>query len=351
MKRLASLSLDLDNEWSYQRTHGDPEWRSYASYLDRVVPAALEMFDELGLRTTFFIVGRDAADPAHGPVMRILGDSEHELGNHSYEHLPWLHRYEADALAAELTLAHDAIATAAGRAPVGFRGPGFSLSPETLEALAGLGYRFDATALPTWIGPLARRYYFRGAGDLTDTEREERAMLFGNARDGLQRNKPYRWAVGDREIIEIPVTTFPGLRTPFHVSYLLYLSERSPRVADAYLASALRACVLRREGPSVLLHPLDFLGGDEVSSLAFFPGMAMPGAIKRERVRRYLQRLGSTFDVVPVGEHAAQAASRSLPLRAAATAGTASNEDEGNGFPGRTTELRGPRRPEDERRA
>ena len=333
MRRLASLSLDLDNEWAYQRTHGDPEWRRYASYLDRVVPTALELFEDLGLRITFFIVGRDAAAPSHGSVMRILGDSEHELGNHSYEHLPWLHRYEPEALAAELTLAHNAIAAAAGRAPVGFRGPGFSLSPETLEALADLGYRFDATTLPTWIGPLARRYYFRGAGDLTDVEREERALLFGNARDGLQRNKPYRWTVGDRELIEVPVTTFPGLRAPFHVSYLLYLSEQSPRLADAYLASALHACTLRREGPSVLLHPLDLLGGDEVSSLAFFPGMAMPGAVKRERVRRYLQRLGSTFDVVPVGEHAARAGSRSLPLRAAATAGTASSHD---GFRGRT---------------
>jgi hypothetical protein len=215
---------------------------------------------------------------------------------------------------------------------VGFRGPGFSLSPETLEALADLGYRFDATTLPTWIGPLARRYYFRGADDLTYAEREERAMLFGNARDGLQRNKPYRWAVGDRELIEIPVTTFPGLRTPFHVSYLLFLSERSPRLADAYLASALRGCVLRSEGPSVLLHPLDFLGGDEVSSLAFFPGMAMPGAVKRERVYRYLQRLIRAFEVVPVGEHAARAASRALPLRAAATAGSVSNDDEVGGF-------------------
>jgi hypothetical protein len=332
VRRLASLSLDLDNEWTYQRTHGDPEWRQYASYLDRVVPTALAMLDDLGLRITFFIVGRDAVEPANGPVMRILGDSEHELGNHSYEHLPWLHRYQPDELAAELALAHDAITAAAGRSPVGFRGPGFSLSPQTLEALADLGYRFDATTLPTWIGPLARRYYFRGVGDLTDAEREERAMLFGNARDGLQRNKPYRWAVGDRELIEIPVTTFPGLRTPFHVSYLLYLSEQSPRLADAYLASALRACTLRREGPSVLLHPLDFLGGDEVSSLAFFPGMAMPGAVKRERVRRYLQRLGSAFEVVPVGEHAARAASSSFPVRAAATAGTVPNDDEFDEF-------------------
>ena len=236
---------------------------------------------------------------------------------HDWEHLPWLHRYERDDLAAELTLAHDAIVTAAGRPPAGFRGPGFSLSPPTLEVLADLGYRFDATTLPTWIGPLARRYYFRGAGDLTPREREERAALFGSARDGLQRNAPYRWDLGGRDLIEVPVTTFPGLRTPFHVSYLLYLSETSPRLANAYLAGALRACAVRGQGPSVLLHPLDFLGGDEVDSLAFFPGMGLPGSEKRVRVRHYLERLADAFMVVPVGEHAAFAAIEALPARVA----------------------------------
>jgi hypothetical protein len=30
-KPLASLSLDLDNLWSYMKTHGDPGWEDPAS--------------------------------------------------------------------------------------------------------------------------------------------------------------------------------------------------------------------------------------------------------------------------------------------------------------------------------
>ena len=37
-RSLASLSLDLDNKWSYLKTHGDPGWDSFPSYLDVVVP-------------------------------------------------------------------------------------------------------------------------------------------------------------------------------------------------------------------------------------------------------------------------------------------------------------------------
>ncbi len=37
-KPLCSLSLDLDNQWSYMKTHGDAGWESFPSYLDLVVP-------------------------------------------------------------------------------------------------------------------------------------------------------------------------------------------------------------------------------------------------------------------------------------------------------------------------
>ena len=34
---VASVSLDLDNHWSYLKTHGDPQWEDRPSYLDVVV--------------------------------------------------------------------------------------------------------------------------------------------------------------------------------------------------------------------------------------------------------------------------------------------------------------------------
>ena len=61
MKPLASLSLDLDNEWSYLKTHGDVQWEALPSYLDVVVPRALDLLGSLDLTITFFVVGQDAA--------------------------------------------------------------------------------------------------------------------------------------------------------------------------------------------------------------------------------------------------------------------------------------------------
>ena len=37
----ASVSLDMDNLWSYLKTHGDPTWESRPSYLEALVPRML----------------------------------------------------------------------------------------------------------------------------------------------------------------------------------------------------------------------------------------------------------------------------------------------------------------------
>ena len=67
----------------------------------------------------------------------------------------------------------------------------------------------------------------------------------------------------------------PLLRIPIHVSYLLFLAERAPALVMPYVETALALCAATKTAPSLLLHPLDFLGGDEVPALAFFPAMSL----------------------------------------------------------------------------
>jgi hypothetical protein len=70
--------------------------------------------------------------------------------------------------------------------------------------------------------------------------------------------------------------------------------------------------------PSILLHPLDFLGAEDVPSLGFFPAMQMTAAEKVKRVEHCLDQMQTHFDVRSMGEHAAAATARaSLPVREA----------------------------------
>ncbi len=307
MKPVASLSLDLDNQWSYMKTHGDRGWESFPTYLPLVIPRILDFLAGRNLTISFFVVGQDAAlEPNRGPL-RALALAGHEIGNHSFHHQPWLHLYSEAEIEAELASAEEVIEAATGRRPVGFRGPGFSLSAATLRVLARRGYQYDASTFPTFLGPLARAYYFMTAR-LSAAEKRQRAALFGTLREGLRPNRPYRWALEDGGMVEIPVTTMPLLRVPIHFSYLVYLSSYSPALASAYFATALRLCRMSGAQPSLLLHSLDFLGREDVEALAFFPGMSLSAERKLAVVGDAVSQLAAHFRVLTLEQHAREAA-------------------------------------------
>ncbi len=324
MKPTASLSLDLDNQWSYMKTHGDAGWEAFPSYLDTVIPRFLNLIDALDVKMTVFVVGQDAILEKNHAALKLIPEAGHEVGNHSFNHEPWLHLYSEEQLIDEITQAEDAIEAATGVLPDGWRGPGFSYSPTVLKTLASRGYRYDASTFPTYLGPLARAYYFMTSG-LGKEDRADRKQLFGKFREGFKRLKPYYWETSAGRLLEIPVTTMPGLKAPFHLSYLLYLATFSPAVAATYFRTALAACKLAGVEPSLLLHPLDFLGADDVPELGFFPAMNRGGAWKTQIAETMLATYCEQFEVVPMGEHARRIESRSkatrqLPVRRPAVA-------------------------------
>ena len=102
---IADLSLDLDNKWSYLKTHGDPSWVSHPSYLDVVVPHFLAILEKHQLKITVFVVGQDAAIESNLPSLKMIAAAGHEIGNHSFHHEPWLQRYSIEQLNAEFDLA------------------------------------------------------------------------------------------------------------------------------------------------------------------------------------------------------------------------------------------------------
>jgi peptidoglycan-N-acetylglucosamine deacetylase len=307
---IASISLDLDDLWTYQRTHGDAEWERRGTYLPALMPPLLDLLDAVGCRITFFVVGADAADPAKASWLRMITTRGHEVGNHSFHHECWLHRYTREELVREVVSAEEAILAATGQRPHGFRGPGFSWSPLLFDVLAERGYHYDASTLPTFLGPLARAYFLATAR-MTREERRQREELFGSLADGFRPNRPYLWQLEEgRELLEIPVTTVPGIRTPFHMSYLLYLSRFSPALMRAYLATALSLCRAAGVTPSFLLHPLDLLGIEDAAPLGFFPGMDIPVERKRSLVREVLGILATRFTLVPMSAHVTEALDR-----------------------------------------
>ena len=304
-KPLASLSLDLDNQWSYMKIHGEKGWETYPSYLDIFVPHVLKILEELALKITFFIVGQDAAFEKNRSYLKAIADAGHDIANHSFKHETWLHLYSEDEIRDEIDRAHTIIHEVTGKEPTGFRGPGYSWSNTLLEVLVAKGYVYDASTLPTVIGPLARWYYFRTSG-LSEQEKRDRNEIFGKFSDGFKRLKPYYWKFsGNKTLLELPVTTMPIFRIPFHLSYLLYLSNISVHLMTVYLHVAIFLCKMTRTQPSFLLHPLDLIGGDQLSALNFFPGMNIASNRKILIFKKVIRTLGKHFTLTDMNTHVA----------------------------------------------
>lgn len=294
------MSLDLDDQWSYMKVHGDEGWDKYPSYLDIVVPFVLDLLDELNIRITFFIVGQDAAIEKNKPILRSIVERGHEIGNHSYHHESWLKTYSKEQINLEIEKAEAAIFEATGVKTECFRGPGFSWSKDLLTTLQKRNYKFDASILPTYISPLMRMYYFWNS-KLSKEERESRKELFGSYKEGFYPIKPFKWKLEENKtLLEIPVTTMPVFKIPFHLSYLLYISGYSKLLMKAYLGFSLMMCKITRTEPSILLHPLDLISGDKVPQLSFFPGMDIPTDRKVQVFKSALKQIQKQFNIVPM---------------------------------------------------
>lgn len=302
MNPIASISLDLDNKWAYMKAHGDPDWETYPTYLPTIVPRILEILEERDQKITFFVVGQDAEHEENLAPLKAIADAGHEIANHSYNHEPWLHLYGPKRLNEEFDKAEAAIFNATGQMPKGFRGPGFSISDEVLRTLMRRDYAYDGTSFPTFLGPVARAYYFWSSG-LSKGQKEDRKELFGRFADGFKTMSPFNFSWRGKTITEVPVTTMPIFRLPIHGSYLQFLGQYSTWLAKFYLRFALMLCKLTGVEPHFLLHPLDFMGAEDHDDMSFFPTMNEPAAKKVKLISDCIDIIRNDYHVITLHDH------------------------------------------------
>jgi hypothetical protein len=175
------------------------------------------------------------------------------------------------------------------------------------------GYRYDASLFPTVLVPILRLYYRmaisirRGAAS--------KPPRFGRASNLTLPIRPFQWQANGDRLIEFPVTTFPFLRIPIHMSYIHAISACSISLARRYFLLALALCKRYRVPLSFVLHPPDILDSRHMRDFAHFPGMSLSSQIKRRQLRWSLNLLNSQFDLIRLQDAAELLAGTPLELR------------------------------------
>ena len=106
------------------------------------VPAFLDLFADLQLRSTFFVEGWNALH--HANVIKRIAGAGHEIGLHGWLHEHWAEDLD-DRTREQLLWDGTAALRLAGLSPVAFRAPGGYRGNRTLETLGELGYRIDSS--------------------------------------------------------------------------------------------------------------------------------------------------------------------------------------------------------------
>jgi peptidoglycan/xylan/chitin deacetylase (PgdA/CDA1 family) len=214
----ASITFDVDglqrDPFASPPSAGDRA-RLHDLAHDVVLPRIADWLRALDVKATFFSIGQDIERSPR--VYQALAHEGHEIANHTVSHPRPFSRLGSEETLAEIDGAHRIIERTVGVPPAGFRSPGYTLSPVTIEALTSRGYAYDASMMPSWsYAALKQAFRWIGGSSYRDY------LVVQSLRCALAPRLPYRIEASDiyrpgrgSSLMEIPLTTLGWLQFPF----------------------------------------------------------------------------------------------------------------------------------------
>lgn len=318
MKHCA-VSIDLDGLGCYYRIHGlgtAPAELEHVIF-ERALPRAAALFARRRMHVTWFVIGRDAdadavlpdraARAANAQRLATLAGAGDELGNHSYSHPYELARLGGPEVEAEIAGCDRVLRAVMGSAaaPRGFRAPGYDVSPEMMDVLARLGYRYDSSIFP------APGYYAAKAAVMAALQLQGRpsGAVMTNPRALVAPAEPYRpamtapWRRGQAPLVELPVAVTRWARLPAIGTSLL--------VAPAWARERLIGAMRRRSFFNLELHGIDFADADQDGIPGELverqPDLRVGIDEKLGRLDAMLDRIARDWELVTLGQVASEA--------------------------------------------
>ncbi|MFA6218611.1 MAG: XrtA system polysaccharide deacetylase [Erythrobacter sp.] len=241
------LSVDVE-DWfqvgAFEHTIRRDDWDSLQLRVGDNVARILELFDEAGVKATFFTLGWVAE--RNRPAMRAIVERGHELASHGYDHAR-VFTFTPAQFAADIAHARAILEDAGGVAVTGYRAPSFSIdqrSPWAHAVLAEHGYAYSSSVAPIvhdhYGWRQAPRFAFNPVPghDLVEipvTTAQFRGRRLAAGGGGFFRVLPYgfsRWAIRQ-------VNRADGRPAVFYF-HPWEVDPDQPRVAGAPLRSRLR---------------------------------------------------------------------------------------------------------------
>ena len=144
-RRIGNISVDLDSLHLYYRIHGIDVPEGVPSVYETGVSRFLDLFQELDVRATLFVVAEDALRPENRRILERAVREGHELASHSYSHPYELIRLDPEAIQEELRKAEEILRSSRWQTRGWVPGSRIQHIPELLRQLSQRGYRYDSS--------------------------------------------------------------------------------------------------------------------------------------------------------------------------------------------------------------
>lgn len=286
----AAITIDVDSLRFYRAIHGRSDANDAATD-DPIYTTALDRFFDLleasRVPATLFLVGADA--PRYAARFARAKPLGCEIASHSFDHDYRLSTRAPDVIADDLAKADAALEPLNGGPIVGFRAPGYNVTPALLEAVKARGHRYDSSLLP------APGYFAARAAAIATYAVRQRpsASLVGDPRqfagpiDGpYPMNPDAAWRpVDGGALIELPMAVDPLTRSPL-------IGTTWTTLPSLLTRAWLRAAHKRLSCLVFEMHAIDLLDGSDHPDLA---SLAEDQRDVRVSVSEKMRRFGELF--------------------------------------------------------
>ena len=302
-----AVSVDVDSFGSILKFHGSDR-RQYGSYdpvYEKAMPRFLRLFDDHGIKATFFIVAEDCMDRSKAAMVKAMRDKGHEVANHSLSHRFAFSMLPREERVEDIRRSTQLISEACGARPEGFRVPGYDIDNVTIDILEEEGYRYDSSVYKFLLYPMARRF-----SHIMTKSVSKRHALKGLARElwgaAMPPMRPYKpkagafWEAGEnRQIVEIPLSVMPFLNVPFNTTFLFICGT-------GLFDMGLWLTKLKGLGLNYNFHPTDLLNSVDDKIHAKHPGIGISLKKKLDLFHRMLDMFSKDYRSAVLGDVAGE---------------------------------------------
>lgn len=146
-----AMTVDVEDYFqvsAFEATVSRDDWSDMPARLPRNIDHILGIFDDAGIRGTFFTLGWVCEN--HPRVVKAIAANGHEIASHGFEHSR-VGTFTRARFRSDVEGTRKRLEDMTGTRVVGYRAPSFSIGPQTLwahDVLAEAGYKYSSSVFP-----------------------------------------------------------------------------------------------------------------------------------------------------------------------------------------------------------